>query len=426
MGIAEERPARRFDGIRIRRWLTPATLAITIALFGVLLVDGLITVHSDDQGLIDLLVYRAGGQAVLSGHSLYAADFAAVNHAPNGLSFTYPPFAAVVFAPLALLTTGVAKVVMVVVNVAAAITLFAIVAVGTQGKWERLRSRQALTAPISVRTAVAIVAAAAVFVYSIPVQHNMIYGQVNLVLAAAVALDLLLPSTPWPRGLLVGIAFAVKLTPAVFVGYFLVTRQWRAMAVSLASAVLASAIGWLVAPSDTVRYWTSTAFDPARIGGLAYASNQSMRGVIERIPALDGLSGVIWVVAAVLVVGLAIVAIEVSRRRGDPVAGMLSAAYIGLLCSPVSWGHHWVWLSATSVYFLMSWAAVGGVGNLAAGLVVAIVTRAAPWAHLPNSDQRERQWTPVQHLLGSTWALTALVLLSLFALGWPTQPSRRT
>ena len=378
-------------------------------------LDQLGQVHGNDLSCIDLLVYRAGGHAVLTGHSLYAADFVAINHSPNDLPFTYPQFSALVFVPLAIVPVDLAKVLMVVLNAAACTTFFVVILLATQPNWGRLRGWRALTAPISFKTASVVLAAAVIFVRSLPIHDNFSYGQINLILAAAVALEILPPRVPWPRGLLVGLAVAVKLTPAVFVGYFVVTRQWRALVVSLASATLAVALGWLVNPSATVRYVTSLAFDPGRIGGLAYFSNQSVRGIIERIPALDNLRGLIWMVATVVVVLLATVAIQVSRRRGDAVAAMLSASFIGLLCSPVSWGHHWVWLPATVVYLLVRWAAVGGVGNLVAGIAVAIVTLNAPWTSLPNSNQRERLWTPYEHLLGSAWALTLVVLLVSWA-----------
>lgn len=408
------------DGSHTGRGVTLATLAAT-AIAGVgFLAFWLVRVHGDDPGYIDLLVYRAGGHAVFTGHSIYAADFAAVNQSPMGLAFTYPPFAALLFVPLAALPAVLAKVLMIVLNAAACTIFFAVILVAGHAardhKWDRLRGRHALTAPISAKTGIVVFAAAVIFLLSVPVEHNFAYGQVNLILAAAVALDIVPPHVPWPRGLLVGLAAAIKLTPAVFVGYFLVTRQWRALAVAAATAASAVILGWLVDPSDTIRYFASTAFHPARIGGLAYSSNQSMWGVIERIPALDTVHGVVWVVSTVLVVALAVVAIEVSRRCTDTAAAMLSAAFIGLLCSPVSWGHHWVWLPAAAVYLLARWNAVGENRNLVAGLAVALVTLAPPWMFLPNSDGRERQWNPFEHLLGSVWALTALVLLAWFAL----------
>ncbi len=409
--------SRRSDVARTGRWVTPASIAATAVLVwatGFFLVQ-LVSVHSGDPAFLDMLVYRAGGHAVLTGHSLYAPDFGAVNQSPKGLPFTYPPFSALVFVPLAILPANLAKIMMVGLNAAAATILLVVILVAVQNKWTRPRGWRWLIAPIPVKTGSAVLVAAVSFVLSVPVLGNFAYGQVDLMLAAAVALDILLPSVPWPRGLLVGLAAAIKLTPAVFVGYFLVTRQWRALAVSLSAAASAVALSWLVDPGDVSRYFHSTIFDPARIGGLSFASNQSMLGVFERIPALDSMRGVLWVMATALVLALAIVAMRVAQRSADSVAAMLSAAFVGLLCSPVSWGHHWVWLSATVVYFLARWAASEGTRDFFGGLAVASVTLAAPWIFLPDHNERERMWNPFEHLLGSMWALAAFSLLVLFA-----------
>jgi alpha-1,2-mannosyltransferase len=402
-------------GVRAARWITLVTLAATTVVFASFFLVRLLNVHGDDLGSEDLLVYRAAGHAILADHSLYAHDFAAVNHSPYGLPFIYPPFSALLFIPLAIVPAGLAKVLMVVLNAAACTMFFGIIVVAALGDWGRLRSWRSLTAPISVKKATVVFAGAVVFVLSTPVEATFEFGQVNLLLAAAIALDVLMPRATWPRGLLVGLAVAIKLTPAVFVGYFLVTRQWRALAVSLVTATSALALSWLVCPSDTTRYLTSMVVDSRRFGGLTFASNQSLRGVIARIPALDTMHGVIWAVATVLVLSLATIAIEVSRRSGDTVAAMLSAAFTGLLCSPVSWGHHWVWLSATVVYFLVRWSVVGRVRDLIAGSAVALVVLAAPWNLLPNDHELERLWNPFEHLLGAVWTLTAILLLTWFA-----------
>lgn len=415
---------QRSVGAHPSRWVTLAALAAITMVWGCFSAAQLVGVHGDDPGFIDLLVYRAGGHAALTGNAIYGPDFASVNNSPHGLAFTYPPFAALIFVPLALLPAAAAKTAMVLLNAAACAIFFAVLAAAMRNGWDRLRNWRSLTAPITPKTGIVLAVAATVFTFGVPVEDNFAYGQVNLILAAAVAFDILLPSGRWPRGIIVGVAVAVKLTPAVFLGYFLVTRQWRALVVSLVTAMSALLLSWLVIPEDTIRYFTSTLFDPARIGGLAFASNQSMRGVMERIPALDSVRGLLWVVATVLVVGLAIAAIEGSRRSGDIVAGMLSAAVIGLLCSPVSWGHHWVWLSAAAVYFLVLWATTNGARYLVAGVALAAVTLEAPWKFLPNSDQRELLWNPLQHLLGTAWAAAALLLLVYFAARGVVNPIR--
>ena len=88
------------------RWLigTPwGRLVIIIALCAALAPSVLRGFHL--RYYIDLDVYAAGGRAVLTGQSLYEDGFDARGaHLP----FTYPPLAAMLFAPLSLLPHSVA------------------------------------------------------------------------------------------------------------------------------------------------------------------------------------------------------------------------------------------------------------------------------------------------------------------------------
>ena len=65
--------------------------------------------------------------------------------------------------------------------------------------------------------------------------------------------------TPWPRGLLLGLGIALKLTPAVFLLYFLLRRDNRAALTALASFAGATLVGFALAWSDSWEYWTHTA-----------------------------------------------------------------------------------------------------------------------------------------------------------------------
>jgi len=50
-------------------------------------------------------------------------------------------------------------------------------------------------------------------------------------------------------------------------------------------------------------------------------------------------------VAAVLVGVTGVTAAALLDRKGHPVPGLLMAALTGLLVSPISWDHHWVWIA---------------------------------------------------------------------------------
>jgi alpha-1,2-mannosyltransferase len=260
---------------------------------------------------IDLDVYRLGARTWLSGGDLYGRlpPTSIGNHLP----FTYPPVAAVLFVAFTPMPFPVACVALTVLSVAALALVLRLVGVR-----------------------VAVVLPAALLLE--PVRSTLDFGQVNLLLMALVALDCLTPRPRWPRGVLVGLAAAIKLTPAAFVLFFLLRGDRRAAATALGSFAAVTAIGFALNPAGSVKYWTSTVFNPERIGKASFESNQSINGVLARLGVERGAS---WLVLAAVVVAIGAVAV---RRATDPVEALALNAFVVLLCSPVSWSHHWVWI----------------------------------------------------------------------------------
>ena len=180
---------------------------------------------------IDIDVYRMGGQAWLDGHPLYAHD--AKFHTPIGLNlpFTYPPLSAVVFAPFAWLGMPAASVTITLITLALLLVAMMIVLTGLD-VWPTTR---VVPGPAWLRRwwlTVLIVAGATIYLE--PIQANFAFGQINVVLMTLVIAECVPRRTPWPRGLLLGLGIALKLTPAVFLLYFLLRRDRRAVLTSLA------------------------------------------------------------------------------------------------------------------------------------------------------------------------------------------------
>ncbi|TVT59488.1 DUF2029 domain-containing protein [Amycolatopsis rhizosphaerae] len=343
----------------------------------------------------DLQVYRTGGTAWLKGISLYAPEFGLLVPG-EPLPFTYPPFAAIVFAPVSWLPWPAVRAVMGLLA-AASIVLTALIAAGR--RHGRGKAAPAMALGVSVLW----------FAFE-PVRQTVLLGQVNLILMALVAADCLLPRPRWPRGVLVGIAAAVKLTPAVFVLFFLVRRQFRAAAVSVAAFAACALLAFALAPKDSIEYWTSTLFDPARIGGTAYAFNQNIQAILVRLlPAGPGRS-LLWAGLAAAAMALAVVGARRAYRAGDEVTALLLIATGGLLASPVSWSHHWVWvLPAAVVAFDV--ARRGGAAVRIAAVLMAGVFALGPHSFLPQLHGLELHWTWWQHLLGSSYVLIAVAVL---------------
>jgi alpha-1,2-mannosyltransferase len=239
-----------------------------------------------------------------------------------------------------------------------------------------------------------------------PVRSTIGFGQVNLLLMGLVALDCLLPRTRWPRGVLLGLAIAIKLTPAVFVLYFLVRRQFRPAAVAMASFAGYSLLGWLLAAGDSRAYWFGVLFDPDRIGGATYAFNQCFQAVLHRAMPDGPARTLVWI-ALVLATGvLAVVAAYRARAAGRDVLALLVIAVWGLLASPVSWSHHWVWIAPASL--LLAKCARRSKWMLAATILVIADFAVGPHQFLIPEG---REWSFPEHLVGSSYVLIGLAFL---------------
>jgi alpha-1,2-mannosyltransferase len=96
-----------------------------------------------------------------------------------------------------------------------------------------------------------------------------------------------------------------------------------------------------------------------------------------------------------------------ARRAAEPVMALLVVAAAGLLVSPVSWSHHWVWIAPALAYFAYRHRAV---------VVVTVVVFGFGHRFLPHAHKRELAWTWWQHVLGNSYLLAALAFLTWSAL----------
>jgi alpha-1,2-mannosyltransferase len=190
--------------------------------------------------------------------------------------------------------------------------------------------------------AAAIVAPAVIYLE--PIRSNFEFGQINVVLMTLVIADCVPRRTPWPRGMLLGIAIALKLTPAVFLLYFLLRRDTRALLVTAASAVVATLTGFALAWRDSLEYWTDTVRNTDRIGTATLNTNQNIAGALARLSLDEGERFALWTLASFAVLGLTVWAARRVVRADQPVLALVCVAMFGLVVSPVSWSHHWVWV----------------------------------------------------------------------------------
>jgi alpha-1,2-mannosyltransferase len=203
--------------------------------------------------------------------------------------------------------------------------------------------------------AAAVIAPAVVFLE--PIRSNFDFGQINVVLMTLVIADCVPRRTPWPRGVLLGIAIALKLTPAVFLLYFALRRDGRAALTTVISVLAATLTGFVLAWSDSWEYWTKTVRHTDRIGNGTLNTNQNIAGTLARLGLGDNARFVLWTLACFAVLAVTVWAVRRLLRAGSgaiapndtDVLALICVAMFGLVVSPVSWSHHWVWSLPTVV-----------------------------------------------------------------------------
>lgn len=311
-----------------RQWWAWVIVALAVAAAVAPLVHAWLT-NPDDQRLVDLDVYRTGGQMLLEGRPVY--DY--VTPAPQLLPFTYPPIAAMMAVALAGMSWATAQWVWTVgVYVALAVTV-------------GFSFRQVLEGPRLRKYApwvfgLIMVACA----YLMPIRDQVRFGQVDILLVALCVADCVARRPWWPRGFLIGLATAVKLTPGVFLIYLLITRQWRTFFMASFAAAVLTLLPFAVIPQDAADFWFSALLDPERLGANAATTNQSIRGMLIRLYWPDLLTSVIWVVVVAAVGWYGFRGAREAYRTGDPLTAVALVGLMAVLLSPVAWIHHLAWV----------------------------------------------------------------------------------
>jgi alpha-1,2-mannosyltransferase len=349
-----------------------------------------------------------GGRAWLDNRPLYADG--AMFHTRGGLDlpFTYPPLAAIVFSPFAWLSLPVASVAITLTTLVLLIASTVIVLTGLN-VWPQT---SVTSEPAWLRRcwlAAAVVAPA--LIYLEPIRSNFDFGQINVVLMTLVIADCVPRKTPWPRGVLLGIAIALKLTPAAFLLYFLLRRDVRALLVTTATAVVASLAGFVFAWRDSLEYWTATVRNTDRIGTATLNTNQNIAGLLARLGLGEGERFVLWALACLAMLGLTVWAARRVLRAGQPVLPLICVAMFGLVVSPVSWSHHWVWALPT---VLVTAVVAYRERHLALAVVAAAGVALMVWTPIPlMPEHHETSASLWRQLVGGSYIWWAVAVIAV-------------
>ncbi|GAC1407987.1 MAG: mannosyltransferase [Mycobacterium sp.] len=315
----------------------PATLAAAgPVLFALSVVARLVLTYFVPHGanFVDLHVYVGGAGTLDHPGTLY--DYVYADQTPDfPLPFTYPPFAAAVFYPLHLIPFGILAFGWQLATIAA---LYGLVRIS-----QRLLPNSGDRRLAMLWTAVGI--------WIEPLRSNFDYGQINVFLVLAI-LYAVYSTRWWLSGLLIGLAAGVKLTPAVSGLYFLGARRWGAAVFSGVVFVGTVAVSALVVGDQTRYYFTKLLGDAHRVGPIGTSFNQSWRGGISRILGHDAGYGPLVLAGIAITAVLALLAWRAIGGASDRLGAIVLVQLFGLLMSPISWTHHWVWLIPLMIWLL--------------------------------------------------------------------------
>ncbi|HVV18084.1 MAG TPA: glycosyltransferase 87 family protein [Pseudonocardiaceae bacterium] len=381
-------------------WYRLPQVMVPAALLGIVatIVWAVHSGHVSPRGFVDLSVYRLGVDAWWHDDNVYGE--LPLTGIGLALPFTYPPFAVLALGPLAIPPWQVS---IACITVASLLCLSVVAFLTIRVAWPNGGKRGAL------------VATAAVVPLSLllePVEDTVWFGQVNLVLMALVVVDCLVDRPRWPRGLLAGVAAAVKLTPAVFLLYFLLRKDYRAAVTMTVTAVVATGVGFVADWSGSLTFWFGASGGAHAVGDPASPVNQSLTGMLARFGLTGAQQAVGW---AVIVPVLGLFAAAGVRRalREDavPLAVVITAGF-GLAASPISWGHHWVYVVPAVIALVACGLRPGRrMWLLAAAAALLAVFRAAAFLDVGSGHE----WPPLHFLGANSYLFAELTLLAAYA-----------
>ena len=346
---------------------------------------------------MDLDAYSLGVHAWWHGDDMYG-PLPPTQYGPT-VAFVYPPFAAVILSPLVALPWPVMAAVMIGISMTC---LGAVIHLTARRVWPEGGRRGALLV-----TAVVL----PLSTFTEPVYDTFLFGQINLLLLLLVAFDCLVEKPKWPRGTLIGIAAAIKLTPAVFLVYFLFRKDFRASVTVVVSAAVATAVGLAANWSGSLAFWFGTG-GPRTISATGFIGNQSIAGAFARWQLPDAQQHQLWIYGCVAAGVIAVFALLRAHRMADPVLAMSVTAAFGLLISPVSWGHHWVFMIPAFVAMVTVGMRRRHLGWLVGAAVVAAIAVYPPYL---LTEEGGYLLTVPQQLAANGFCVVGLVLLVAYA-----------
>ena len=246
-----------------------------------------------------------------------------------------------------------------------------------------------------------------------PIRTTLGYGQVNTMLMALIVADLL-PDRPGqrrriPQGILIGLAAAIKLTPALFVIFMFLIGKRRAAITAIISFAVFTGIGAILLFGESVVFFGGLSGGDTRTASPLYTGNQSLLGVFFRLGDSSRTTTVLGLAVAGVLAVLGCLVAAYWWANNEKVFAVAIVGITTCLASPLSWTQHYVWILPLGMAVLSPgvprWARYIG------GLWVVWVCICLPLAVLPYAGGRERQFNFLQQLVANLGPILGVILL---------------
>lgn len=376
---------------RLQRWSVEIGPALLVAIMLVPFVISGGRLVGWQPAMIDLDVYRYTVADLLAGKDIY------LTRTPYyQLPFLYPPVAAIVLIPVALIPQPLLELLWIALLVWC--QWLVLRCLGVRRGW--LLGAVNLAAVIAVE----------------PLRTTLGYGQVNTITMALVVVDLLGrragKDRRLPPGVLIGLAAALKLTPLLFLVFAAARRDWAMVRNGVLSFCGAMLVGLLILPQATLTY-----FDKLLAGDMygnpVYVGNQSLAGLVTRVAGGDpGPAGTATTALCALLAVVAVIGAARLWRRGAPAyaVGLLGLA-TGVV-SPISWTHHYVWVIVVAIGALAAGPRIPDWLRWASLAWSAWVSLCPVLVFLPYGMNAELGYTVGQHIVGGVTPVLGALLIA--------------
>jgi hypothetical protein len=325
-------------------------LAATIVVFGIYCAR--IPGTDPHTYKIDYNVFYAAWQSVLhTGGNPYAEQITPAT------PYLYPPLFAQLFSPLGLVSVRTAAAIWYLISVASLILSLVL-----SQKLARLRDRGK-----GISTALLLFSFVLIARFAL---DNLRMGQINLLIIGLTitALYLYEKNYLWPAAAILATAISFKITPGLFLVYFVIKGKWKFAFITgaLVAVFNLTSFGIMGREAPAVfKYWYNLIILNRQGFGWGYHGNQSWRAVVHRLltdentgaPAWQhinvavnrDLANVFYYAGVVLIIALIAWAVHYNRSVsiGDAAVRTVAVEYALIFCgmlmiSSLSWKDHYV------------------------------------------------------------------------------------